>query len=84
MPSHTTSDQHESQGGVPTTPLPGMDGGSNEEEREDEILDEAIVGDYRPDIFLINLPHSGVVPTEYLWCGFHGDEEVCLVRSPQQ
>ena len=30
--------------------------------------------DRRPGIFLIDLPHPGVVPTEYLWlqCGFHG------------
>jgi len=67
MPSHTTSDQYESQGDVPTTLLPSMDSGFNEEEPEEEIPDEAAMDDYRPDIFPIDLPHSDVVPTEYPW-----------------
>ena len=67
MPSHTTSDQYESQGDVPTVLLPGMNSGFNEEEPEEGIPDEAAMDDYRPDIFLIDLPHSDVVPTEYLW-----------------
>jgi len=41
-----------------------MDGGSNEGEPENEIHDEAGMDDHRPGIFLIDLPHSGVVPTE--------------------
>jgi len=70
MPSHTTGDQYESQGDLPTTLLPVMDGSNNEEEPEDEIPDEAVKDDYRPDIFLIGPPHSDICPT--------------LVRSPQQ
>ena len=34
---------------------------------EDEILGEAVMDDRRPDISPIDLPHSDVVPTEYLW-----------------
>jgi len=45
-----------------------MDSGSNEEEPEGELPDEATMDDNRPDIFLINLPHSDIVPTEYIWC----------------
>jgi len=68
MTSHTTSDQYESQSGVPddATTL-GMDGDSNEEEPEDDSPDEAVMDDHGPDIFLMDLPHSDVVPTEYLW-----------------
>jgi len=66
MPSHTTSHQYESQGDVSTT-LPARDGSSNEEEPEDKLPDEAAMDDNRPDISLIDLPHSDVVPTEYLW-----------------
>jgi len=54
MPSHTTSNQYDSQGDVSddATTL-GMDGGSNDGEPE---ADEAVMDDYRPGIFLIDLP----------------------------
>jgi len=66
---HTASGQYESQGDAPDD---AMDGGSNEEEPEDEIpedeiSEDAIMGDRRPDITIIDLPHSDVAPTEYRW-----------------
>jgi len=30
-------------------------------------LDEAVVDDRRPDILLVDLPHSDVAPLEYRW-----------------
>ena len=68
MTSHTANGQYESQGGVPNNATSlDMDGGSNEEEPEDGIPEEAIMDGRRPGIFLIDLPHSDMVPTEYLW-----------------
>jgi hypothetical protein len=45
------------------------DDSSNEDdlEDEDETPEEVIMNDRKPDISLIDLPHSGVVPTQYLW-----------------
>jgi hypothetical protein len=42
---------------------------SNEEdlEDEDETPEDATMDDRKPDISLIDLPHSETVPTEYLW-----------------
>ena len=39
----------------------------NEEDLEDGTPEEAIMDDRKPDISLIDLPHSDVVPAEYLW-----------------
>ena len=91
--SHTASDQYESRGVVPddATTL-DMHGGSNEEEPEDEIPEEAVMDDRRPDIFLSDLPHSDVLPTEYLWrqCAVFMEVKKCLpgtvpsAMAPQQ
>ena len=66
--SHTACDLSESEGDIPdrATTL-GTDDNCNEEEPEDEIPEEAVMDDRKPDISLIDLPHSGVVPTDYLW-----------------
>ena len=65
--SHTTSDLHKIQGGIPGDATPDIDDISNEEEPQDAIPEEAIMDDRKPDISLVDLSHSDVVPTEYLW-----------------
>jgi len=43
------------------------DESSDAEDFEDETPEEAVMDDRKPDISLIDLPHSDVTPTEYLW-----------------
>jgi len=40
---------------------------TDEGDSEDETPEDAAMDDRKPDISLIDLPHSGVVPAEYLW-----------------
>jgi len=67
MTSHTTSDQYENQRDVPTTLLPRA---------WTATPTESVMDDHGPDIFLTDLPHSDVVPTEYLWRECAGFMEV--------
>ena len=63
--SHAASGPYEVQdnSSVSATALDDPD----EEAPEDETPEEALMDDRKPDISLIDLPHSNVIPTEYLW-----------------
>ena len=78
--SHSAHDLYESQDdisdGVTTPDVEYVPDEEDEEDEEDgkdgkefegEISEEAIMDDRKPDISLIDLPHSRVVPTNYLW-----------------
>lgn len=66
--AHTASALYESQDDLSDdTTTPDVDYVPIEEEHEDEILEEAVMDDRKPDISLIDLPPSEAVSPAYLW-----------------
>ena len=78
--SHTKSELYKSQVKIfshddcipipvnhPTVAPLAKDETPDEEDLEDMIHKEAVMDDRKPDISLIDLPHSDAVPAKYLW-----------------